>query len=390
MKLIIFDGSFKTTAFINRLIEGLVNKGVEVYVMGFNEEVSQKVKGVNYIGLGSNQSYFKLIKTSLSLGFSSGFVNGFKVLSYIVKQERKKLQKQNLNIVLKKIQPDIVHLQWPSLLPWLEPYFNMNIFKIVLSQRGSQTNINPFVDSEFKETLKMYYPHLDGIHSVSKAIQKKGWSQGGSSAVKEEVVYTGFELKNLQFDHTSKKNDTLKILSVGRSHWVKGYDYSLKALAILKEKGISYQYEIIGAYGDEELLFLINDLGLTDEVSLLPKMSQEAVYTKMRHADLLLVPSIEEGIANVAVEAMALGTPVISTDCGGMEELIEHNKEGWIVPKRKPKAMAEAIVNFITLNEKEIEEIKRNARKKVENQHSEEKMISDMEDLYKKVSEIKI
>ena len=55
MKIIIFDGSFKTTTFINRLIEGLANEH-EVFVLGFNENTKIKIAGVHYIGLGSNTS----------------------------------------------------------------------------------------------------------------------------------------------------------------------------------------------------------------------------------------------------------------------------------------------------------------------------------------------
>ena len=50
----------------------------------------------------------------------------------------------------------------------------------------------------------------------------------------------------------------------------------------------------------------------------------------MQMADVLLITSIEEGLPNVAVEAMALGLPVVSTTCGGMEELITNGTEGWL------------------------------------------------------------
>jgi colanic acid/amylovoran biosynthesis glycosyltransferase len=70
MKIIIFDGSFKTTTFINRLIEGLADEH-EVLVLGFNENTKTKIAGVHYIGLGSNTSIITFIIRSIQLrGFN--------------------------------------------------------------------------------------------------------------------------------------------------------------------------------------------------------------------------------------------------------------------------------------------------------------------------------
>jgi colanic acid/amylovoran biosynthesis glycosyltransferase len=82
---------------------------------------------------------------------------------------------------------------------------------------------------------------------------------------------------------------------------------------------------------------------------------------------------------------MALGTPVISTDCGGMEELITHDEEGWIVAIRDAEAIAQTIQKFIALEESTIKNFKFAARQKVEEQHNEDKMIKDMIDLYKRL-----
>jgi colanic acid/amylovoran biosynthesis glycosyltransferase len=127
---------------------------------------------------------------------------------------------------------------------------------------------------------------------------------------------------------------------------------------------------------------LIHDLGLENHISLTYKMPQEEVFEKVYHADVMLLPSIEEGIANVAVESMALGCPVISTNCGGMEELITHDKEGWIVAIRNSEGLAKQIIKFMNLDAEQIKKITKAARQKVEQQHNEEKMIKDMLNLY--------
>jgi colanic acid/amylovoran biosynthesis glycosyltransferase len=105
----------------------------------------------------------------------------------------------------------------------------------------------------------------------------------------------------------------------------------------------------------------------------------------MAEAALLLMPSLDEGIPNVVVEAMAIGLPVISTDCGGVPELITNDKEGWLVPIRNPQALAGAIEYFLGLSLNKVEEVRLAARKKVEEQHNEEQMVKGMEDLYYEV-----
>ena len=167
----------------------------------------------------------------------------------------------------------------------------------------------------------------------------------------------------------------------------KAYGDALKACAHLKDKGVEFIYTIIGAGQDEELLYMIEAFALQNQVYLIEKLSSSEVYVKVKKASLFLLPSLEEGIANVAVEAMALGTPVISTNCGGMEELITHGKEGWIVPTRDSLALAEQIEAFTKLTEKEIEPIRQAARLKVETNFNEAQMVAGMEKLYQKVLE---
>jgi colanic acid/amylovoran biosynthesis glycosyltransferase len=383
MKLIIFDGTFKTTAFINRLIEGLVSSGVDVYVLGFNEDLKQPLKNVKYVSLGSSQSRFKFALTSLKCGFRSKAI--LKTISLLLKGDKSELKKNNLSIALKAIQPDIVHLQWVSNIKLFEDFLEEKKHKFILSQRGYQTNVRPFVNTENYAYLQKMLPKFDGFHSVSKAISKVGDRIYAHPNKIDQVVYTGIDLSKFEYQPQVVKNEILHIISVGRPHWIKGYEYALKACALLNKQGIDFKYTIIGAAGDEELLFLIDDLGLQDKVELTSKLPQANVFELMKGSDLFLLPSLEEGIANVAVEAMALGCPVISSDCGGMQELITHGKEGWIVPKRDVQTMADQILEFSQMESCEISKIKKQARLKVEQQHTEEQMVEGMVRLYSRV-----
>src|SRR5690554_3977309 len=382
LRVIIFDGSFKTTAFINRLAKGLAKRH-EVYILGFNEELKQKIKGVHYVPLGSNQSKFRFIKTSLGYALKSGSIKKIaSTIKSLFQGNRPHLQEQNLRHVLNTINPDIIHLQWPSVIPLFEEILQEQKTPVVLSQRGFHNNVRPFVVPENFNYLKQWYPKISGFHSVSKAISKNGDKIWEGDNKLNKVIYTGLQLQDFSFKKEYKVSTPLQLLSIGRTHWKKGYDYALQTCRILKEKNFPFHYTIVGGAGDEELQFLISDLGLQDCVSLMGRVPQKEVFSMMGEASLLLMPSVEEGVPNVAVEAMALGLPVLSTDCGGVPELIEDGVEGWVVPIRDPEAMADKVESFSRLPLEKIEEVRLAARKKVERQHSEEGMIEGMEELY--------
>jgi colanic acid/amylovoran biosynthesis glycosyltransferase len=65
-----------------------------------------------------------------------------------------------------------------------------------------------------------------------------------------------------------------------------------------------------------------------------------------------------------------------------MQELIEHEKEGWIVPTRSAEALAEAIIDFNKKPDKVLDKMRDEARKKIENKFTEKNMLQGMESLY--------
>lgn len=390
LKIIIFDGSFKTTPFINRLAKGLVLNH-QVYILGFNEKISQPIAGITYVSLGSNQSKLKFTVTTLSkLLQSKKFNLLFPTLRKLIQGKRQELQQQNLDLALKNISPDIIHLQWPSVIPWFEEVLLKQEIPVILSQRGFHNNVRPFVDEANFEYLKKWYPKMAGFHSVSKAIASNGNKIWTSPKKIDKVIYTGLPLQDILFTGKYMRSTPLMLLSVGRTHWKKGYDYALHTCKQIKEKNIPFRYIIIGGAGDEELQFLVADLGLEDCVFLENRKSQKEVFKLMAEAALLLMPSLEEGIPNVVVEAMAIGLPVISTDCGGVPELIEEGVNGWMVPTRDSEAMAVAIVSFADLSIEEILKLRFAAREKVEKQHNEAQMVLGMEELYYEVRSTKL
>ena len=99
---------------------------------------------------------------------------------------------------------------------------------------------------------------------------------------------------------------------------------------------------------DDEYLELLHnvaaDLGIAGKVQMLGSRSDVAAI--MQALDLLVINSAAEPFGLVALEAMACGTPVLAAATGGLTEIIEHGKDGWMFPPRDEESLAAAIVSL--------------------------------------------
>jgi colanic acid/amylovoran biosynthesis glycosyltransferase len=122
------------------------------------------------------------------------------------------------------------------------------------------------------------------------------------------------------------------VLSIGRLHWKKGFDDGLRAIAGLVASGRPVEYRIAGEGGErEKLSFLVHQLAIGASATLLGVQRQDEIRDQLAWADVLLLPSLSEGISNAVLEAMAAGLPVIATRCGGMDEVIDDGVDGFLV-----------------------------------------------------------
>ncbi len=383
-KIAVYSGEIPSTTFIERLVDGISKRGVKVYLFG----LQKKKKPYSHPNIcevshteNSFNKFFNLLKYSILLFF---FRNKEKrKLDAFIKNHCTNHRRARLKFYpVLYHRPDIFHIQWAKSISdwmWVQEFG----IKLVLSLRGAHINYSPIADPELAQTYRTYFPRLDGFHAVSEAIAREA-QHYGADPQKIQVVYSGLTDLDAVFDK-KPKNEVFEILSVGRSHWKKGYDYALQAMQLLGDKKIDFNYTLIGGKGAEELEFLKADLGLQDRVQLLGNMPFEIVQQKMFQADVLLLSSVEEGIANVVLEAMQLGTLVLSTDCGGMREVIQDGKNGFIVPVRDPESMAAALQKIYVLADSQKEDIRVAAQATIQQNHTLEKMVHDMCSLYEQV-----
>tara|TARA_B100000809_G_scaffold46738_1_gene41138 strand:- start:2869 stop:3966 length:1098 start_codon:yes stop_codon:yes gene_type:complete len=158
------------------------------------------------------------------------------------------------------------------------------------------------------------------------------------------------------YELQTKTEEGLTVLYLANFLASKSFDDVLKALVILKEKGITnFKMNAAGAWDDEDFkqkcLAIIADNKL-ENVTLLPPQSGKAKMQLFADADMFVFcPKMPEGHPWVIVEAMANGLPVIATDQGAIIESVKDGENGFIVPQESPQIIAEKLEKLIVSKE---------------------------------------
>ena len=145
-----------------------------------------------------------------------------------------------------------------------------------------------------------------------------------------------------------------RLLALGRFVEKKGFTYLIEACAEIRERLPGARCEIIGVgVLEDELRAQIDRLGLGDSVILPGPQPQGEVRAKLRQASVLAAPCVlasdgdRDGLPTVLLEAMAMGTPVVSTDVTGIPEVLEDGLTGLAVPQRDSSALAAACLRLL-------------------------------------------
>jgi len=176
------------------------------------------------------------------------------------------------------------------------------------------------------------YRSADYITTVSSSVERSVIEQYRVDKNNVNTIHNPIELETVRrnsVDTLNPQYETDYVLAVGRLVPVKQFDMLIRAFSQLRTKR-KIDLIILGD-GPEKLKLeqLVNDLGLTQHVYLLGFVGNPWVY--MARARLLVVCSRIEGFANVIVEAMAVGCPVLATRCGGPEDIIKNGQNGVLV-----------------------------------------------------------
>jgi len=170
------------------------------------------------------------------------------------------------------------------------------------------------------------------------------------------------------------------IVTVANLRREKAHDILLAAAALLAPSHPQLTFVIAGGGPREtELRALASTLGITDRVHFTGHV--EDVPALLGRADAFVLPSLSEAFPNAALEAMAAGLPVVASAVGGLLDLIDHGRTGWLVPPSDPRALAGAIAT-LAASPDVAARMGAAAREDVVNRYSFDRMVRSFEHLY--------
>lgn len=281
--------------------------------------------------------------------------------------------------VVEKINPDVI----VTFLP--EPCFIAELYKKKVGKVliGSERS-NPY----FQYQTKMYklltswlYPKSDGF-----VFQTEGARNFFGKKLRKKSVVIGNPVSIPESLKQLPEKREQEIVSVGRFTYEKNYPLLLKAFKKVVEKTNGYVLRIYGKVDKSlKLEELSKELGISDRVFFMGQVDD--ILEQIRNASVFVLSSMSEGMPNALMEAMAIGLPVVATDCpsGGPRQLIRDEENGLLVQNNDEDALAAAIIRIIE-NKQLSHKLSVNALK-IADEYSEMKICQQWKEYIDKVVE---
>ena len=212
----------------------------------------------------------------------------------------------------------------------------------IVSLRGSDV---PFYNERFEKLDRLIFKRLskkiwekaNAVITNSQGLKELALKTSPKQEIK--VIYNGVDINEFMPIKKNKIGKSIVLISTGRLIQRKGYKYLIEAL-----KGIcDYKLQLIGGgILKEELEHSAKESNVN--VEFFGNIEHKNIYKYLQKADIFILPSLNEGMSNSILEAMACGLPIIATNVGGNKEIINGN--GFIVSKGNIEELKTAILKY--------------------------------------------
>ncbi|MGO5023951.1 glycosyltransferase family 4 protein [Lawsonibacter sp. LCP25S3_G6] len=255
--------------------------------------------------------------------------------------------KVNLSKVTEGFAPHVIHAHTLGLSSEAGAYLKKKLDRpLVVTTHGSDTSV-PVLQGKATH-LKTFAERADHIVAVSSALVRKLKTCGITVPI--SVILNGFRFENIS---KALEKRRFSIIQVGNIIAQKKVDITIRAFASLHRRYPEATLEIVGAGGElEQLLRLCRELNVEQEVHFCGAVPNTDVLDWMAKCEFFCMPSVDEGFGIVYLEAMAAGCITIGTEGEGIADVIEHGKNGFLVPADNPDAIVN-VVEWCVANPKE-------------------------------------
>ena len=160
-------------------------------------------------------------------------------------------------------------------------------------------------------------------------------------------IYNGIE-KNFEFRRKYARDNEKIVMCAGRLVYEKGFQYLIDAAPKILNNYHDVKFIIAGKGGMmDELKAKANYLGISDKVYFTGQLCPQDLYTMYKCADVAVFPSTYEPFGIVAIEGMYAGTPIVVSDVGGLNEIVEHGVTGMKSYAGNSNSLADSILSLL-------------------------------------------
>lgn len=246
-----------------------------------------------------------------------------------------------------------IHISWSSSSLYLFKFLKRNKNQILILERGSshysfqseilqeeyhKNNLTFNVDKIALSNELREYAICDYITVPSNFVKNTFIEKGVKS---EKIFVNPYGVDLSSFNKTNHANNKFRIIFVGKACVRKGFQYLIETMKILKEYDIELWH--LGNIHPEIKKFDYQQENIVYKGS----KPQKELYRYYNQCDVFVLPSLEEGLAMVTLQAMACGLPVICTPNTGIENVITSDgEEGFLIPIRDPIAIKEKVLQL--------------------------------------------
>jgi len=245
--------------------------------------------------------------------------------------------------LLREKDYDLAHAFFGFPTGWL-CYRNAGKLPYIISLRGSDV---PGRHARLQLDYNILAPAFRAIWKKASAVVacSEGLKERAllfMPSVPIDVIPNGVELDRFFPAETTQKSNMLRLLTVGRLSVTKRIEMLIDAVEILHRTACKLHFMIVGGgQMERQLRKIAAERELRDVIKITGRISSEKMPEVYRNNDIFISASMQEGMSNAMLEAMASGLPIVTTRCEGLTELIDGN--GLIIEKDNIEEIAKAV-----------------------------------------------
>lgn len=246
-----------------------------------------------------------------------------------------------LRRLVKKLQPDVIHVHLHALKYVAFAAAGTSIPVVYTVHSVAERDAE---GGKFLNTLLFRSGKVTPV-SLSHQVRKSVVEYYGLPEDQTPVIFNGIDLSNCIQKEDYSLHNPVQVIHVGRFWQVKNHQCIVEAAKLLKEMGRDVHFRFYGEGETESSVRArIDALNVADRVELCGVT--DWVYPKLNEADMLVLPSVYEGMPMTIIEAMGTGLPIIASNVGGVPDMILSEHNGMLIPP-DPEALANTIARLL-------------------------------------------